>query len=90
LTFAHDPVAIQLLAVGATIAWVSIGSLALFAAVRAAMTLRISIDAELAGIDGIEHGEDACHGTDLSTALNEAVLLSGHEVTGEEPIVRSA
>ena len=56
--------------------------------VRMVMTLRIPVDAEIAGIDISEHGEEAYHGSDLSdltgrsTSLGDAVVLPASEMYG--------
>jgi Amt family ammonium transporter len=68
-------VGVQLLAVAATIAFAGGGSYLIFRALKAIMPLRISFDGELSGIDVHQHGEEAYHGSDLTTALNEAVMI---------------
>lgn len=72
---------IQFVAVGATIVFVGAASFILVRAVKAVMEIRISVEAELAGIDVTEHGEEAYHGSDLSDltgrmlSLGEAVAI---------------
>ncbi len=81
-------VAIQLLAVVATVAFAALGTFVIFTALRAVMPMRIAVDEEMAGIDVSEHGEEAYHGSDLSdltgrsTMLGEAVVLAAHEIPG--------
>jgi Amt family ammonium transporter len=83
-------VGIQLLAVGTTIVFAGAASFGIVSALRAVMRVRISVDAEMEGIDVHEHGEEAYHGSDLSTALNDAVMLAAHEISDDHPIARSA
>ena len=79
---------VQAIAVLATIAFAGIGSFAIVSALRMVMTLRIPVDAEIAGIDISEHGEEAYHGSDLSdltgrsTSLGDAVVLTASEMYG--------
>ncbi len=79
---------VQAIAVLATIAFVGVGSFAIVTALRMVMTLRIPVDAEIAGIDISEHGEEAYHGSDLSdltgrtTSLGDAVVLPASEMYG--------
>jgi len=79
---------VQAVAVLATIAFVGVGSFAIISALRLVMKLRIPIDAEVAGIDISEHGEEAYHGSDLSDltgrspSLGDAVVLPASEMYG--------
>lgn len=79
---------VQAIAVLATIAFVSVGSFAIVTALKMVMSLRIPVDAEVAGIDISEHGEEAYHGSDLSdltgrtTSLGDAVVLPASEMYG--------
>ena len=88
-------VAIQLAAVVATVLFAGLGSIGILTAVRAVMPLRITLDAEMTGIDVNEHGEEAYHGNDLSdlagrsTPLGDAVVLSASEIMGGA-LIRSA
>ena len=88
--------AVQLLAVLATVVFVGAGSLAIVAALRALVPLRVSVDVEMSGIDVSEHGEEAYHGSDLSdlagrsVPLGEAVVLSASEMHGGPSLLRSA
>ena len=88
-------VAIQLAAVVATVVFAGLGSIGILTAVRAVMPLRITLDAEMTGIDVNEHGEEAYHGNDLSdlagrsTPLGDAVVLSASEIMGGA-LIRSA
>ncbi|MEQ1692412.1 MAG: ammonium transporter [Gemmatimonas sp.] len=81
-------VAIQLLAVVATVAFAAVGSVAILTGLRAVMSMRIDVDAEMSGIDISEHGEAAYHGSDLSdltgrsTMLGDSVTLPLHELPG--------
>jgi Amt family ammonium transporter len=81
-------IGVQAIAVLATIAFASVGSLAIVMALRAVMPIRIPIDAEVTGIDVSEHGEEAYHGSDLSdltgrsTSLGDAVVLPASEMYG--------
>lgn len=78
----------QAIAALATIAFPGIGSFALASALRLMMTIRIPVDAEIAGIDIGEHGEEAHHGSDLShlternMSLGDAVVLPASERYG--------
>ncbi|HYV99539.1 MAG TPA: ammonium transporter [Gemmatimonadaceae bacterium] len=82
-------VGIQFLAVGATVVFVGLGSLVLLALLRTVMRLRITDDSEMSGIDITEHGEEAYHGSDPISSLNDAVMLSAHELE-DGPMSRSA
>jgi Amt family ammonium transporter len=82
-------VGIQILAVAATVAFAGGGSYVIFRALKAIMPLRISFDGELSGIDVHQHGEEAYHGSDLSTSLNEAVLIASDDID-DEHVRRSA
>jgi ammonium transporter, Amt family len=72
---------IQIAAVGATIVFVGGASVAILQAMKLVMPLRVGIEAEMQGIDLIEHGEEAYHDADLSdlsarvTNLDDAVVL---------------
>ena len=76
----------QIVAVLATIGFAALGSLAILAALRVVMPLRVELDAEVTGLDLAEHGEEAYHGSDLSdlagrsTPLGDAVLLPASEL----------
>ncbi len=88
-------IGVQAVAVLATIAFAGIGTLGIASALRLVMPLRIPVDAEVAGIDISEHGEEAYHSSDLSdltgrsTALGDSVVLSASEIYGT-PVPRSA
>jgi Amt family ammonium transporter len=77
---------IQAAAVGATMLFVGAASTGILFALKAVMPLRVGIEAEMQGIDLIEHGEEAYHDGDLSdlsarvTPLNDAVVLSASEL----------
>ncbi len=79
-------VGVQLLAVVATIAFAAVGTFGIVTAVSAVMPLRLPLESEMAGIDIVEHGEEAYHGTDLSdltgrnVQLGDAVVLSATEL----------
>ncbi len=89
-------VLIQLLAVATTIAFAAVGSFAIFAALRSVMSLRVSVEVELTGIDVSEHGEEAYHDNDLSdlagrsTLLGDAVVLSASEIRAAQAVRRQA
>ena len=89
-------VGIQALAVVATVVFAGLGSLGIFSALKAVMPLRIPVDAEMAGIDLSEHGEEAYHGSDLSdlagrsAPLGDAVVLSAGEFGRVAPVARQA
>jgi Amt family ammonium transporter len=84
-------VGIQLLAVGATVLFAGLGSVAILWALRLVMPLRVAVDVEMTGIDVSEHGEEAYHGSDLSdlagrsVPLGDAVVLSASEIYGSSP-----
>lgn len=77
---------IQALAVSATIVFVGAASVTILTALRRVMPLRVSVDAELSGIDVAEHGEEAYHDGDLSdlagrrVSLGEAVALPVRDI----------
>ena len=77
---------VQLVAVVATIAFVALASFGILYVLRAVMALRVTVDAEVSGIDLAEHGESAYHDADLSdltgrmTSLSDAVVLSATEL----------
>ncbi len=79
-------IVVQLLAVVATIAFAGVGTAGIVVALRAVMTLRIPVTAEMSGIDIDQHGEEAYHGSDLSdltgrsSSLGDAVLLKETEL----------
>jgi Amt family ammonium transporter len=89
-------VGVQLLAVGATIVFAAVGSVGIFYALKAVMRLRVTVDAEVIGVDLIEHGEEAYHGSDLSdlagrsAPLGDAVILPAHELLPQAASARSA
>jgi Amt family ammonium transporter len=70
----------------ATIAFVALASFGILYVLRAVMALRVTVDAEVSGIDLAEHGESAYHDADLSdltgrmTSLSDAVVLSATEL----------
>lgn len=66
---------VQFMAVVATIAFAAIASFVILRAMRLVMELRIPVDAELAGIDVTEHGEEAYHGSDLSDLTGRTLSL---------------
>jgi Amt family ammonium transporter len=77
---------IQAAAVGATILFAGVTSLVILRALAAVMPLRVGVEAEIQGIDIIEHGEEAYHDSDLSdlsarvTPLDGAVVLPAAEL----------
>ncbi|MEO7997732.1 MAG: ammonia channel protein, partial [Gemmatimonadaceae bacterium] len=77
---------IQFVAVGATIMFAGVASFVLLRALKAVMEIRISVEAELSGIDVTEHGEEAYHGSDLSDltgrmlSLGDAVAIDVNEI----------
>ncbi len=79
-------VGVQLLAVVATITFAAISSWLILTALKAIMPLRVPVATEVQGIDLVEHGEEAYHGSDLSdltgrrTALGDAVVLTRNEL----------
>ena len=79
-------VGVQLIAVVATVAFAGTGSVVILSALRRALPLRVTIDAEMAGIDASEHGEEAYHESDFSdltgrsSSLGDAVILSASEL----------
>ncbi len=81
-------VGIQAVAVLATIAFAGLGSTVIALGLRAVMPLRINVDAELAGPDLSEHGEEAYHSSDLSdltgrsASLGDAVVIPASEMFG--------
>ncbi|WP_310570103.1 ammonium transporter [Gemmatimonas sp.] len=81
-------IGVQLLAVVATIVFVALASGGLLLALRMVVPLRIPVDSEVAGIDVMEHGEEAYHGSDLSdltgrrTSIGDAVILPASEMMG--------
>jgi ammonium transporter, Amt family len=79
-------VGIQLVAVLATVVFAGGGSYLIFRMVKAVMPLRISFDGELSGIDVHQHGEEAYHGSDLSSSLNEAILIAGNDTVDEREV----
>lgn len=66
---------IQFVAVAATIAFAGVASFVLLRALKAVMEIRISVEAELSGIDVTEHGEEAYHGSDLSDLTGRMLSL---------------
>ena len=78
----------QAIAVLAMVAFAGIGSFAIVRALRLVISLRIPVDAEIAGIDISEHGEEAYHGSDLSdltgrsTSIGDSVVLPACEMYG--------
>ena len=66
---------VQFMAVVSTIAFAAIASFVILRAMRLVMELRIPVDAELAGIDVTEHGEEAYHGSDLSDLTGRTLSL---------------
>ena len=87
-------VGVQLLAVVATIAFAAIGSALIVVALRAVMSLRVSVDDEMMGIDIAEHGEEAYHGSDLSdltgrrAQLGDAVIFDAKELSAARTAAR--
>ena len=79
-------VGVQLIAVVATVAFAGTGSVVILSALRRVLPLRVTIDAEMAGIDASEHGEEAYHESDFSdltgrsSSLGDAVILSASEL----------
>ena len=79
-------IGIQAMAVLATVVFAGVASFVILSVLRAIMPLRIQVDAEVAGIDISEHGEEAYHGSDLSnitgrvSALGDAVVLPLREI----------
>ncbi len=77
--------AVQTVAVVATIAFVAVASVVLAKLVGAVVPLRVPLDVEVSGVDVGEHGEEAYHGSDLSDltgrrALGDAVVLPATEL----------
>lgn len=66
---------IQFVAVAATIVFAGVASFVLLRALKAVMEIRISVEAELSGIDVTEHGEEAYHGSDLSDLTGRMLSL---------------
>lgn len=87
-------VGVQLLAVVATIAFAAIGSALIVVALRAVMSLRVTVDDEMMGIDIAEHGEEAYHGSDLSdltgrrAQLGDAVIFDAKELSAARTAAR--
>ena len=79
-------VGVQLIAVVATVAFAGTGSVVILSTLRRVLPLRVTIDAEMAGIDASEHGEEAYHESDFSdltgrsSSLGDAVILSASEL----------
>ncbi|MBY0492235.1 MAG: ammonium transporter [Gemmatimonadaceae bacterium] len=77
---------IQAAAVGATILFAAVASLAILSALKLVMPLRVGVEAEIQGIDIAEHGEEAYHDSDLSdlsarvSPLSDAVVLPAAEL----------
>jgi Amt family ammonium transporter len=77
---------VQLVAVGATIALASVGTVVILALVRAVMPLRLNVAEEIEGADLSEHGEEAYYGGDVGAlagrriALGDSVLLGAEEL----------
>jgi ammonium transporter, Amt family len=81
---AHQ-LAVQALAIGATIVLASVGTAVLLGVVKALGGLRISLADEIAGIDVAEHGEQAYHGgemDDLAGGLGDSIVMP-HTPGGE-------
>ena len=78
---------VQALAVVATMVFAAAASALLLTLVRVVMPVRVSVSAEVVGIDLSEHGEEAYHGSDLSdltgkrVPLGEPVLLPARDLT---------
>jgi Amt family ammonium transporter len=78
-------VGVQALAVLATVAFVAAATFGILMLVRLVQPLRVPLDAELAGVDLSEHGEQAYHGglgelTGGRLPLGAAVLVPAHEL----------
>jgi ammonium transporter, Amt family len=80
---------IQLVAVAATVAFTAVMTPVVVLAVSAVMKIRVSLADELAGVDTMEHSEEAYHGGGLSElagpaiSLGQRVVLPAHEVYGQ-------
>ncbi|MCC6241560.1 MAG: ammonium transporter [Gemmatimonadaceae bacterium] len=87
-------IGVQVLAVVATIAFAAIGSALIVVALRAFMSLRVTVDDEMMGIDIAEHGEEAYHGSDLSdltgrrAQLGDAVIFDARELSAARTAAR--
>ena len=87
---AGDPPSIDVQAVAAlaTIAFTKSGSFALVSALRTVMTLRIPVNAKMAGVDIRERGEEAYKRSDLpdlttrGTSLGDPVVRPSSEMYG--------
>jgi Amt family ammonium transporter len=69
----------------ATVAFVAAATFGILMLVRLVQPLRVPLDAELAGVDLSEHGEQAYHGglgelTGGRLPLGAAVLVPAHEL----------
>ena len=77
---------VQAVVVLATIAFAGVGSQVIISALRLVLKLRITTDAEVAGVLVSEHAEEAAHGSNLSylplrgMSLGSAVVLSASEM----------
>ncbi len=77
---------VQAAAVGATIVFAGVASVAILSALKLVMPLRVGIEAEIQGIDVAEHGEEAYHDSDMSdlsarvSPLSDAVVLPAAEL----------
>jgi Amt family ammonium transporter len=82
---------VQALAVLATIALASIGTVLIFTVVRAVFGVRPAVRDEVSGLDLAEHGEEAYLGGDLGGlagpgfAIGEGVVLSGPSTASPPP-----
>ena len=80
-------VVVQLVAVGATIALALAGTTLILVLVRVVVPLRLSVAAEIEGVDVSEHGEEAYYGGDVGAlagrrmSIGDSVFLSAEDVS---------
>jgi Amt family ammonium transporter len=68
---------VQLLAVGVTVALGAVGTVAIFAALKVVMPLRVTTADEITGADLTEHGEEAYYGDDVNALAGRAIPIGG-------------
>jgi len=79
---------VQALAVLATVTLAGAGTFGVLLAIRAVMPLRLTMSAEIQGVDLSEHGEEAYYGGDVGAlagrpmAIGDSVMLPAHELGG--------
>jgi Amt family ammonium transporter len=71
---------VQLLAVGATVAFAAVGTLAILALVQITIGARANVPEESTGLDLSQHGEEAYFGTDLGSFAGTGGSLGGSVV----------